>query len=269
VSVVALICARGGSKRIPRKNVAMCAGKHLIEWPLIAAQQAKCIDRIFVSTEDAEIKQIGRDYGAEIIDRPWQLATDLAYDGSLVYHAYSEIISRCGAEYICKLHATSPCIEPWHIDEAYELLLANKMAVSVGTMHKQPKPSQMNNYYTLLPNKTILKVFPDTLQGVNVYITNNLVDLYYNNGAFGIERLEPEMLCLAVPITADMDSVYVNDLYASYQGRIELRRNIEARNIKLGYVMDAYSGQDINYPEDLIMAEAIIKYREEKRNGRK
>jgi len=264
--VAALICARGGSKRIPRKNVAMCAGKKLIEWPLIAANEAKCIDRIFVSTEDAEIAETGRLHGAEIIDRPWQFATDLAPDGSMAYHAYSEIIKRCDADYIVKLHATSPCIQGYHIDEALELLLKNKMAVRVFTQHKVTKPSQLNNYYFMLPNGAVCKVFPENPLGINPYITNNLVDVYWQNGAFSIERLEKKFFNLAPPITADMDARYVNDLYATFFGRMDLARIQEARNIIMGYTMSCYDGHDINYPDDLMIAEAIINNRKGKKH---
>ena len=269
MTVAALICARGGSKRIPRKNVAMCAGKKLIEWPLIAANEAKCIDRLFVSTEDAEIAEVSRQHGAEIIDRPWQLATDFAADGSLAYHAYSEIIKRCNADYIIKLHATSPCIEGYHIDEALQLLLKNKIAVRVFTQHKIHKPSQLNNYYFFLPTGAICKVFPENPLGIDPFITNNLVDIYWQNGAFSIERMEKKFFCLAPEIPPDMDAVYANDLYASYFARMDLARVQEARNILLGYTMSQYDGHDINYPDDLIIAEAIIKIREEKKHAGK
>ncbi len=265
MTVAALICARGGSKRIPRKNVAMCAGKKLIEWVLIAANEAKCIDRLFVSTEDAEIAAIGRDYGAEIIDRPWQLATDWAADSSLAYHAYSEVIKRCDADYIAKLHATSPCIHGFHIDEALELLLKNKIAIRVFTQHKIHKPSQLNNYYFILPTGAICKVFPENPQGINPFITNNLVDIYWQNGAFSIERMEKHWFNKAPEITPDMDPYYANDLYATYFARMDLARIQEARNIILGYTMNQWDGHDINYPDDLAIAEAILKNREEKK----
>ena len=266
MTVAALICARGGSKRIPRKNTAMCAGRKLMEWVLIAANEAKCVDRVFVSTEDAEIAGIGRDYGAEIIDRPWQLATDLAADASLAYHAYSEIIKRCDADYIIKLNATSPCLQGHHVDEALALILKTKVAVRVFSVHKLHKPSQLNNYYFMLPAGWIYKIFPENPLGVNPYITNNLADVYWQNGAFSIERIEKHFFNLAPEITPDMESVYANDLYAFYFARMELARIQEARNIILGYVMSEHDGHDINYPEDLVIAEAILNNRKEKQN---
>lgn len=269
MTVAALLCARGGSKRIPRKNVALCAGKKLMEWVLIAANEAKCVDRIYVSTEDAEIAGIGRDYGAEIIDRPWQFATDFAADASLAYHAYSEVIARCDADYIVKIHATSPCVQGYDIDKALDMLVKTPIAVRVHSIDKVVKPSRLNNYYFMIPSGWIYKIFPETPIGVDPYITNNLVDLYWQNGAFSVERMEKKFFCLAPPITPDMDAVYANDLYATYYARLDLARIQEARNIILGYVMSNYDAHDINYPEDLIVAEAILKNREEKRNAGK
>jgi len=264
---VALICARGGSKRIPRKNTAMCAGRHLIEWPIRAALAAKSISALYVSTDDAEIKRIAEDNGAIVIDRPWQLATDKAGDGAMMYHAFSRIIRDTGADLIVKLHATSPCVEEWHIDEAVQMMEANPLAVQVCTIHKVTKPSQMNNYYFMVPGGAIMKIFPETPIGVNPYITNNLVDLYYQNGAFHVERVEPKFYNLAPEIAEDADPDRVNYIYATFQGRIELERIQEARNLKLGYVMDEWDGHDINYPLDLVVADALLRHKYDQREG--
>ena len=76
MSVVGVITARGGSKRIPRKNIQELAGKPLIAWSIEEALKSKTIDKVFLSTEDPEIKAIGIEYGIEIIDRPVSLSQD-------------------------------------------------------------------------------------------------------------------------------------------------------------------------------------------------
>jgi CMP-N,N'-diacetyllegionaminic acid synthase len=76
--VIAVIPARGGSKSVPRKNLRPLGGKPLIAWSIELAQQVKEIDRIIVSTEDAEIAQISRQFHAEVYPRPEDLATDQA-----------------------------------------------------------------------------------------------------------------------------------------------------------------------------------------------
>lgn len=87
MSVCAIIPARGGSKGIPRKNLRLLGGRPLVAWAIEAGQQAKLVDRVIVSTEDAEIADVSRSYGAEVIDRPAELATDDASTDSVLMHA--------------------------------------------------------------------------------------------------------------------------------------------------------------------------------------
>ena len=76
--VLAVIPARGGSKSVPGKNIRPLGGKPLIAWSIGVAQQVREIDRIIVSTDDAQIASIGRIHGAEVYPRPPHLATDEA-----------------------------------------------------------------------------------------------------------------------------------------------------------------------------------------------
>lgn len=75
--VIAVIPARGGSKGLPRKNVKLLAGKPLIAYTIFAAKNSKLVDRVFVSTEDKEIADVAKEYGAEVMERPESLAGDL------------------------------------------------------------------------------------------------------------------------------------------------------------------------------------------------
>ena len=91
-TIVALIPARGGSKRIPRKNLREFAGRPLIFWTILAAQQSGVFgDEIYVSTEDAEIKAVAEVLGAKVIDRPAEYAADLAPDILWVQHALKSV----------------------------------------------------------------------------------------------------------------------------------------------------------------------------------
>ena len=76
ISVVAVIPARGGSKTVPRKNIKLLNGKPLIFYTIKEALKSKYIGRVLVSTEDKEIAQISKEYGAEVIERPLELAHD-------------------------------------------------------------------------------------------------------------------------------------------------------------------------------------------------
>ncbi len=74
--ILAIIPARGGFQSIPRKNIRLLCGKPLIAYTIEVALCAKCIDRVFVSTEDKEIAKISKEYGSEIIKRPTGLTVD-------------------------------------------------------------------------------------------------------------------------------------------------------------------------------------------------
>jgi CMP-N-acetylneuraminic acid synthetase len=108
--VVALITARGGSKRLPRKNVLPVAGKPLLAWSIEAALGAPSIRRVIVSTDDQEIAAAAREYGAEIpFLRPSELAGDTSPHIDVVLHAarWLEQAGDC-PEYLLVLQPTSP-----------------------------------------------------------------------------------------------------------------------------------------------------------------
>ena len=78
MNILGITPARGGSKGMPKKNIKVISGKPLIAWTIEAAKEAKVIDRYMVSTEDEEITEISREYGADVVERPPELATDEA-----------------------------------------------------------------------------------------------------------------------------------------------------------------------------------------------
>lgn len=109
MSVIALIPARGGSKRLPRKNLAPCAGKPLVVWSIKAALASELVDHVYVSTEDAEIAAVARDHGAGIINRPLSLATDQATSDDVVKHACGALDqAHPGWRWLVLLQPTSP-----------------------------------------------------------------------------------------------------------------------------------------------------------------
>ena len=88
MSTVAIIPARGGSKRIPRKNIKEFCGKPMIAWSIEAARESGCFDRIVVSTDDAEIAEVARQFGAEIpFMRPSSLSDDYTGTIPVIRHA--------------------------------------------------------------------------------------------------------------------------------------------------------------------------------------
>lgn len=110
--ILGVIPARGGSKGIRRKNIRPIAGKPLIAWTILAAQQSALLDRCVVSTEDAEIASVSRRYGAEVIDRPASLATDTATTLSVL----QDLLAGIDADTVVLLQCTSPVRDPGLID---------------------------------------------------------------------------------------------------------------------------------------------------------
>ena len=102
--ILGVIPARGGSKGIPQKNVRQVCGKPLIAWTIEAAQQSVLLDSWVVSTEDPEIASISRRYGAEILNRPPQLATDTTPTLHVLKHALDHV----SADIVVLLQPTSP-----------------------------------------------------------------------------------------------------------------------------------------------------------------
>jgi len=111
--ILGIIPARGGSKGIPRKNIKSIAGKPLIAWTIKAAQQSTLIDKFVVSTEDAEIARVSREYGAEVLERPAELASDEADTLDVLLHAVENI----PCDIVVLLQPTSPVRRPGLIDE--------------------------------------------------------------------------------------------------------------------------------------------------------
>ncbi len=107
---LAVIPARGGSKRIPRKNVKLFGGKPMIAWSIEAAQHTKLFDRIVVSTDDKEIASIARKYGADVpFVRPAKLSDDHTGTAPVIAHAIEWHLKQdLDPIEICCIYATAP-----------------------------------------------------------------------------------------------------------------------------------------------------------------
>ena len=123
--VLALIPARGGSKGIPRKNIRPFAGYPLIAYSIAAALQAETVTRVIVSTDDQEIAEVARHFGAETpFLRPAELAADRTTDLPVFQHALHWLAEHENyhPEIVLHLHATSPVRPRGFIDQAVRLL---------------------------------------------------------------------------------------------------------------------------------------------------
>ncbi|MDZ7817712.1 MAG: acylneuraminate cytidylyltransferase family protein [Aliarcobacter sp.] len=116
---LAIIPARGGSKRLPRKNVLDLCGKPLIAYSIEAGLKSKYINKLIVTSDDEEILSISKRYGADIIVRPEELASDTATTFDAIKHTIDNVEK---FDYIVLLQPTSPLRSEKHLDEAIELL---------------------------------------------------------------------------------------------------------------------------------------------------
>jgi len=129
MNIVAIIPARGGSKRLPRKNIKLLAGKPLIAYVIRTALLSKSLNKVIVSTEDSEIKDIARQYGAEVIKRPKALAKDSSTTIDVIFHAISVLEKRGEKpDVVVCLQPTSPLQAPEDIDNAIGLFLDSNYA---------------------------------------------------------------------------------------------------------------------------------------------
>lgn len=121
---LAVIPARGGSKRIPRKNIKHFAGKPMIAWSIEAALASGCFDHVIVSTDDAEIADVARAHGAEVpFMRPPEFSDDHTGTIPVVTHAVSWMGQHVGpVEFACCLYATAPFVQAEDLRQGLGLL---------------------------------------------------------------------------------------------------------------------------------------------------
>jgi N-acylneuraminate cytidylyltransferase len=121
---LAVIPARGGSKRIPRKNIRSFAGKPMIAWPIEAALQSCCFDQVIVSTDDAEIADIARASGAKVpFMRPETLSDDHTGTTPVIRNAIEWFVAQgIVPEQVCCIYATAPFVRPEDIRKGLEVL---------------------------------------------------------------------------------------------------------------------------------------------------
>ena len=132
-SCIAIIPARGGSKRIPKKNIKLFHGKPLIAYSIEVAIKSKLFSKVIVSTDDEEIAKIARSYGADVpFLRPKELSDDFTGTGAVVNHAI-EFLKAQGEkiDFICTIYATAPFLQEKYLIEAYEKLKNSNGAGSV------------------------------------------------------------------------------------------------------------------------------------------
>lgn len=151
---LAIIPARGGSKRLPRKNILDFNQKPLIFWSIEAGLKSKYIDRVIVSSDDEEILEISKKCGADILKRPDELANDIA----TTFDAIKHTIDHAGKyDYIVLLQPTSPLRDVKHVDESIELLEEKNADAIVSVCEMEHSPLWSNTLDDSLSMQGFLK----------------------------------------------------------------------------------------------------------------
>lgn len=142
---LAVIPARGGSKRIPRKNIKMFHGQPMIAWSIQAAIDSGCFDEIWVSTDDEEIAAVAQAYGAKVpFLRPAHLSDDFATTADVMSHAVEEFgkLNHALPDYICCLYATAPFVTKADLVHGLEKIKNNNTLNYVFSATTYPFPIQ-------------------------------------------------------------------------------------------------------------------------------
>ena len=119
--IIAIIPARGGSKRLHRKNIYPIWGQPMLSWSIRAAQESKYISDVWVSTEDEEIKKIAKDFDAKVHNRDVSLSGDRVYKMEAIREAFK--FSDSGHDIVVSLQANSPEITSSILDDAIETFI--------------------------------------------------------------------------------------------------------------------------------------------------
>ncbi|WP_109422438.1 cytidylyltransferase domain-containing protein [Aeromonas caviae] len=224
---IAVIPARGGSKRLPGKNIKLLAGKPLICWTIDAALQSQLFDLVLVSTDSPDIAQVAQQSGAIVPGlRPSELASDTATTNDVISHMVDLVETKWGeVSTITLLQPTSPLRTSDNIRAAHDLFLEKK-AAAVVTVCQLEHPIQLCNR---LPSSGCLHNF---IRPENNKRAQDLEPYYRINGAIYIFNRQ------FVDHLVDM---YCENSYA--------------------YVMSADESIDIDEQLDFDLAELIIKRR--------
>jgi N-acylneuraminate cytidylyltransferase len=184
LKTIAIITARGGSKRIPRKNIRPFCGKPIISYSIKAAIESGLFDTIMVSTDDDEIADIAKECGAEV---PFMRSSRNSDDHATTEDVLLEVLDRYESmgqtfDIVCNLYPTAPFITEKRLREAYELLIS-KNCNSVFTIVPFSFPPQRG---LVLDNGTMSPVSPDDY----MKRSQDLPTVYHDSGQFYFFRAE-------------------------------------------------------------------------------
>jgi CMP-N-acetylneuraminic acid synthetase len=226
--VVGVIPARGGSKGIPGKNIKACAGKPLLAYTAEAALASRRLDRVILSTDDGRIARVGKKLGLEVpFLRPQSLASDRAPMAGVLQHLLKWLEGEDAApEMLVLLQPTSPLRTARHIDEAVDLFRENKADTVVSVV---PVPHQFT------PG-SLMKVVAGRLRPLQ-------------GGPLRLRRQDKPLL-----YARNGPAILVTNT------RVVRGGALYGKHV-LGYEMSPMDSIDVDGPDDLALAAALLKAR--------
>ena len=176
---IAVIPARGGSKRIPRKNIKLFHGLPVIAYAIKAAQESAIFDEIFVSTDDEEIAKVAVSFGATIPwMRPKELSDNYATTVSVMQDAVTKLNANLiGLENICCIYPATPLLKPSFLSEGLKVLEDGNWSYVFSGIKASTPPQR---FFSLGTSKGVEMLFPKH----EVTRTQDLDDFYYDAGQF-------------------------------------------------------------------------------------
>lgn len=183
---IAIILARGGSKRLPRKNILEFNSKPLIAWTIEAALDSKIFNKVLVSTDDYEISKISKDYGAEVPFLRLDAADDFSDASKATIFALNQAEKYWNKEftYVAQLMANCPLRDKDNIKNLHSTFLKSKAPSQISCF----KYGWMNPWWAFKLNNDggYENVFPEALKNRS----QDLPDLFCPTGAFWIANRE-------------------------------------------------------------------------------
>jgi N-acylneuraminate cytidylyltransferase len=207
---VAVITARGGSKRIPRKNIRTFCGKPMIAWPIAAALASGCFGHVLVSTEDHEIAEISRAHGAEVpFLRPAHLADDYTHAHKAARHMLEWALKEHGfCDSFAHIYPTSPMLLPEYIRLGRDLVLSGKKCAYTAQKISFP----IYQAVTLNEKGQVVNMFPpDKARMRSQDMPETFIDAgqlyYFNTQAFLLEEtaISSDIALIQIPAERALD----------------------------------------------------------------
>ena len=184
---IAIIPARGGSKRIPRKNIKDFYGKPLISYSIEVALASKLFDKVIVTTDDEEIATIAKRYGAVVpFLRPKELADDFTGTEDVINHTLEYLQENNEVyDYVCTIYATAPLLQVKYLREGFEKLKASN---AINSFSSTSMPFPIQRTFKLNSDRRCEMFSPEH------YMTRSqdLEEAYQDAGQFYWKRLATE-----------------------------------------------------------------------------